>query len=457
VTNGTITTQYAYDGMGHRVSQAVNGVLSRYLLDVQPELEYVLAATTGSATERYVHGPTGIHAMENAAGNWLWAGQDALGNVRFEADESLAVLSSREIDSYQNPFNEQGVFDLPFVGTGEIRDDIGLQYHRKRYMNPVLGAFISLDPFEGMAQRPMSLNGYSWVEGNTPNLVDPSGGCGQPTNWFDPIDANCYYSADGLARRFSNGDATAYQSWFNALIQKSWTELKAIEALGSAADVTGASRQLLDNAAIIPSLFRENPAAALQALETFACQNRGNLYGITATAIIATVAAATQYGTMSASSATLSVSTAASGGGGFSTGGIGVAIVGGVIVAVGGLLLWDELTRPYEFHLPGFEKRVNTLAEHLAKLLEHDVAGHPPTGPNPDGRANRAWCVTIRRVILEIDEAGYSERRFNRDLEEAGFAGNRWGEIVDALKEVIDKRLCDDHWDDFNGGSFATG
>jgi len=24
-------------------------------------------------------------------------------------------------------------------------------------------------------QRPMSMNGYSWVEGNTPNLTDPSG------------------------------------------------------------------------------------------------------------------------------------------------------------------------------------------------------------------------------------------------------------------------------------------
>lgn len=32
-----------------------------------------------------------------------------------------------------------------------------------------------LDPFEGMANRPMSLNGYSWVEGNVPNRVDPSG------------------------------------------------------------------------------------------------------------------------------------------------------------------------------------------------------------------------------------------------------------------------------------------
>ncbi len=48
-------------------------------------------------------------------------------------------------------------------------------YLRARYLSPELGTFVSLDPFEGIAQHPMSLNGYSWVEGNTPNAVDPNG------------------------------------------------------------------------------------------------------------------------------------------------------------------------------------------------------------------------------------------------------------------------------------------
>ncbi|MBE2267007.1 MAG: hypothetical protein IAE80_02160 [Anaerolinea sp.] len=50
-----------------------------------------------------------------------------------------------------------------------------MQYHRARYYNPALGVFPSLDPFEGIIARPMSLNGYSWVEGNTPNATDPNG------------------------------------------------------------------------------------------------------------------------------------------------------------------------------------------------------------------------------------------------------------------------------------------
>ena len=60
--------------------------------------------------------------------------------------------------------------------TGEWRTDgTGMQYHRARYLSPGLGVWLSLDPFEGISSRPMSLNGYSWVEGQFPNATEPSG------------------------------------------------------------------------------------------------------------------------------------------------------------------------------------------------------------------------------------------------------------------------------------------
>lgn len=60
---------------------------------------------------------------------------------------------------------------------GEPTDGSDLVYLRARYLNPEMGVFPSLDPFEGVIQRAMSLNGYSWVEGQVPNAVDPSGRC----------------------------------------------------------------------------------------------------------------------------------------------------------------------------------------------------------------------------------------------------------------------------------------
>ncbi|MCC6615498.1 MAG: hypothetical protein IT320_18640 [Anaerolineae bacterium] len=186
VDNGTPAelTAYAYDGLNNRISQAIgtsSPVVTQYLLDTQPGLVKVLAATTGGNTDRYIHGPRGIHAMEDNAGNWIYAVQDALGNVRSEVGSFLAVQGSRQMTPYLTPFDEMGSFAMPFVGTGEMRDPIGIQYHRARYLNPSIGTFLSLDPFEGVMNRPMSLNGYMYVEGNVSNAVDPSGmQCGDP-------------------------------------------------------------------------------------------------------------------------------------------------------------------------------------------------------------------------------------------------------------------------------------
>lgn len=44
-----------------------------------------------------------------------------------------------------------------------------------RHLNPDLGIFPSLDPVKGFISRPMSMNGYSYVEGNPVNWTDPSG------------------------------------------------------------------------------------------------------------------------------------------------------------------------------------------------------------------------------------------------------------------------------------------
>jgi hypothetical protein len=223
--------------------------------------------------------------------------------------------------------------------------------------------------------------------------------------------------------------------------------LKAIELLGSVADASRGSRQLLDNAAIIPRLFRENPQAALQALQQFGCENKGTFQGFASTAIFVTA----QFAAPSAAGV-------GGTGGGFSSGGLLTLAVGaGIILAVGGIILWDEWTQPAEFRLEGFDEKVGTLAEHLAKLLDREVAGYPRPDPNPNGDPDGGWCRTIRRIIKEIDDAGYSTKQFNRDLEAAGYSKDNWNVIVAAVRDVIRDGLCDDHWGDFNGGSLASG
>ncbi|MCB9438417.1 MAG: RHS repeat protein [Anaerolineales bacterium] len=47
VTDAGDTYQYAYNGLGQRVQQTVNSVITDYLLDTQPALPRILATTTG--------------------------------------------------------------------------------------------------------------------------------------------------------------------------------------------------------------------------------------------------------------------------------------------------------------------------------------------------------------------------------------------------------------------------
>jgi RHS repeat-associated protein len=166
-------TAYAYDGVGNRISQAIgtsSPVVTQYLLDTQPGLVKVLRESDGMNTHHYIHGLRGVHARYDGSA-WNYYIQDALGSIRGIVDANNAVLSNIN-------YSEYGVPDTTIVGpafTGEWRDEIEIQYHRARYMSPGLGTWLSLDPFEGTAGRPMSLNGYSYVEGDVVNAVDPTG------------------------------------------------------------------------------------------------------------------------------------------------------------------------------------------------------------------------------------------------------------------------------------------
>ncbi|MDX2139882.1 MAG: RHS repeat-associated core domain-containing protein [Chloroflexota bacterium] len=85
----------------------------------------------------------------------------------------VGVLNPVNYSAYGTP---DAAIGSPFAFTGELYNPTtDMLYLRARHYRPSLGIFTSRDPFEGMAGRPMSLNGYSWVEGNVVNWNDPSG------------------------------------------------------------------------------------------------------------------------------------------------------------------------------------------------------------------------------------------------------------------------------------------
>lgn len=175
-------SSYAYDGAGNRISQTVGANVTQYLLDLQPGLATVLSDTTGANTSLYIHSPRGIHAQKDTAGNWEHALQDGLGSVRGVVDNTAVPLESRQYEPYGVPFGITGTSQTAFGFTGEMYDGTSEQlFLRARYYRPAVGVFTALDPWAGRTNNAMSLNGYSWVEGNPILNTDPSGFCTKRT------------------------------------------------------------------------------------------------------------------------------------------------------------------------------------------------------------------------------------------------------------------------------------
>ncbi|KAB2859124.1 MAG: RHS repeat-associated core domain-containing protein, partial [Anaerolineae bacterium] len=193
-------SSYRYNGVGQRVDQTVSSVVTEYLLDVQPGLWQVLAATTGSDVTRFVHGPRGLHLQQQPNTDWVFPLHDGLNSLRSMVDEALDPLHLQNFDPYGNPFGVQGSMQSVFGFTGEPTDQNDLVYLRARYYSPVLAAFPSLDPLEGDIPENRSLNRYGYVQGNPANLIDPSGLIGErpPSGCQNQQQATCIGFPSGI-------------------------------------------------------------------------------------------------------------------------------------------------------------------------------------------------------------------------------------------------------------------
>lgn len=64
------------------------------------------------------------------------------------------ISADQLYDPYGQVIDENGTWVGSFGYAGEQTDESGLDYNRARYMNPMMGGFLSLDPFEGVIDIP---------------------------------------------------------------------------------------------------------------------------------------------------------------------------------------------------------------------------------------------------------------------------------------------------------------
>jgi len=172
-----------YDGDGNRVAKTAGGVTTTYFVDDQNPTGYAQVISWSSSngnTGKYVFGLERISQVEFVSSSsttftnfYVYDGQ---GSVRALTDTSGAVTDTYDYDAFGNLLHSSGATPNNYLYTGEEFDpDLHTYYLRARYLNPVTGRFLTIDPYLGDLMDPVSLHRYLYAGVDPVNHKDPTG------------------------------------------------------------------------------------------------------------------------------------------------------------------------------------------------------------------------------------------------------------------------------------------
>ena len=169
VTQDGVAYSYAYNGMGDRLHQSVDGVTTNYTLDLNVGLTQVLA----DGTNTYLYGRGRIAHV--SAGSPQYFLGDALGSVRQVVDPAAEAVLTQSYQPYGGVLSQHGGSGTPYGFTGEWADQTELVYLRTRYYNPASGRLNSRDVWDGNINNPSTYNKWVYARNNPVMFTDPSG------------------------------------------------------------------------------------------------------------------------------------------------------------------------------------------------------------------------------------------------------------------------------------------
>jgi RHS repeat-associated protein len=190
VSGGT-TTSYAYDTAGIRVGKTTGGVTTNYLWDRGAG---TVGATCGSCTSggctsagqwRLPHvvddgtrsylDADGLLEEVDAAGQPTYDLGDGLRSVRGLSDLAGTLTGTADYDVFGAVRTSSGASST-FGFTGEQLDpETGYTFLRARYLDHIIGRFISADTVRPNAPGTQGYNPYAYVANNPTTWADPSG------------------------------------------------------------------------------------------------------------------------------------------------------------------------------------------------------------------------------------------------------------------------------------------
>jgi RHS repeat-associated protein len=160
---------FQYDPLGRRMSK-VSSTMMRFVYDREDVVEE--RDGTSALSLRYLHGPgidEPLGRFDAITNTVSYYAADGLGSITETTNSSGQVSPAYRFDSYGTPVDGHETGGFAFTGR-EWDPESGLYYYRSRYLDPVMGRFLSEDPAGATA----GLNLFAYV-GNS------------PTEWIDPF------------------------------------------------------------------------------------------------------------------------------------------------------------------------------------------------------------------------------------------------------------------------------
>jgi RHS repeat-associated protein len=165
---GTLYT-YAYNGLGDRLQQSVDGVVSDYTLDIEAGLTQVLS----DGEEAFLYGVGRIAQQGLSSRNYFLG--DVLSSTRQLVDDAGRIGLGKAYEPFGDLLLVAGELETSYGFAGEWTDATGLIHLRARYYLPTDGRFVQPDPFAGIPTQPISQNPYLYAYDNPLAYTNPSG------------------------------------------------------------------------------------------------------------------------------------------------------------------------------------------------------------------------------------------------------------------------------------------
>jgi RHS repeat-associated protein len=169
-------TTYEYDFNNNRISTVTDTVAKKYLIDMTLPYGQVIAEYDNNSSLKcsYVYGLERISQSRNDTVHYYVA--DGQGSIRALTDVNGNITDTYFYTAFGEELAKTGTTENEFRYVGEQWDpNAGFYYLRARWMDPGTGRFVSVDPYAGDPQAPVSLHRYLYAGASPLSFNDPTG------------------------------------------------------------------------------------------------------------------------------------------------------------------------------------------------------------------------------------------------------------------------------------------